>query len=72
MLQRFIVLLSIILILIPSAAAKEKEELKIGDPAPEFTLKDADDKEYNLKLLLEKDKASFPVVRAGWLGGRSA
>jgi len=56
MLRRFITLLSIILILIPSAAAKEKEELKIGDPAPEFILKDADDKEYSLKLLIEKDK----------------
>ena len=65
MLQRVIALLSIAFILASSAVAREKEELKIGGPAPEFTLKDADDKEYSLKLLLDKERAKVIVLIMG-------
>ena len=60
MLQRMITLLAIALILVSATAAsgkaKEEEKLKIGDPAPKFTLKDPDDKEYSLEKLLGKDE----------------
>ena len=62
MLQRVIALLSVTFILVFSTAAKEGEELKIGDPAPKFALKDADDKEYSLEKLLDKDKESAKVA----------
>ena len=62
MLKRIITLLSIALTLASSAVAKEKEGLKIGDPAPKFTLKDADDKEYSLEALLDKDESSIILL----------
>jgi peroxiredoxin len=64
MLQRAIVLLSVGLTLVSSTAASEKKEekLKIGDPAPKFILKDADDKEYSLELLLDKEKGKAKVI----------
>ena len=62
MLQRVIALLSIALILASSAAAKEEEQLKVGDPAPRFTLKDANDKEYSLEMLLDKDKGKAKAI----------
>ena len=60
--QRVIVLLLIVLIAASSAVAKEEEALKVGDPAPEFALKDADDKEYSLKHSLDKDKGKAKVI----------
>jgi len=36
--------------------AKEEEGFKIGDPAPKFILKDPEDKEYSLELLLKNKK----------------
>ena len=75
MLQRMVVLLSVIFILASSALALEKpkgeEELKIGEPAPEFTLKDADDKDYSLELLLSKGNETVKVVIL-IMGDRSA
>lgn len=62
MIQRLIITLSIVLILTSFAIAKEKEELKIGDPAPKFTLKDADDKEHSLEKQFGKDEESKRVV----------
>jgi len=62
MVQRLIILLSIALILASLAEAKEEEMLKIGDPAPKFTLKDADDKEHSLEKLLHKDEESMRIV----------
>jgi len=66
MLQRAVILLFIAFLVGFSVAAsdeaEEKEELKVGDPAPEFTLKDADDKEYSLELLLDKEKGSAKVI----------
>lgn len=74
MLQRVVTLLSIF-ILASSALASEKpkgkEELKVGDPAPKFTLKDADDKEYSLELLLDKENETVKVVIL-IMGDRSA
>jgi peroxiredoxin len=64
MLQRVIVLLSIA-VLASYTAAKEKEELKIGDPAPKFTLKDADDKEYSLETLLDKETKKIIILIMG-------
>jgi hypothetical protein len=58
MLKKLIVV--ILFIAIPLAVmsdeAKEEDKLEIGDPAPKFTLKDADDKEYSLEKMLEKDE----------------
>ena len=65
MLRGLIALLSIALVFASSAAASEKpkeEGLKIGDPAPKFTLKDADDKEHGLEALLGKDKEHRKVI----------
>lgn len=62
MLQRLVVFLFLMLAVISSALAEEKEELEIGNPAPEFILKDADDKEYNSKLLLGDDEGSTKVM----------
>ena len=62
MIQRLIIMLSIAIILTSFAIAKEKEELKIGDPAPKFTLKDADDKEHSLEKLLGKDEESRKII----------
>ena len=62
MTQRLIIMLSIAIILTSFAIAKEKEEFKIGDPAPKFTLKDADDKEHSLEKLLGKDEESRKIV----------
>ena len=65
MLQRVIVLLSIAFILASSTAAKEKEGLKIGDPAPKFILKDADDKEYSLETLIDKEREKVIILIMG-------
>jgi|GEM_PF-743424 len=66
MLQRLVSILCITIILTLYAFAKEetkKEEgFKIGDPAPKFTLKDADDKEYSLELILGKDEENRKAV----------
>jgi len=62
MIKRLIILLSIALLLVLPATAKEEERLKIGDPAPKFTLKDADDKEHGLEKLLRKDEESARIV----------
>ena len=66
MLQRVIALLFIALIPASYAVAKEKAEekegFKIGDPAPKFILKDADDKEYSLERLLDKEKSGAKVI----------
>ena len=61
MIQKLIILLSVAFILASFAIAKEEEKLKIGDPAPKFTLKDADDKEHSLEKLLGKDEERPPV-----------
>jgi len=62
MIKRLIILLSIALLLVLPATAKEEERLKIGDPAPKFTLKDADDKEHSLEKLLRKDEENARIV----------
>lgn len=62
MVQKLIILLSTALILASFAIAKEEETLKIGDPAPIFTLKDADDKEHSLEKLLRKDEENARIV----------
>jgi hypothetical protein len=68
-LGKVIALLSIVLILASSAAVwgkeKEEERLKVGDPAPIFTLKDAYDKEHNLKLLLDNEDVKAIVLIMG-------
>ena len=48
-----------------TAWGKEEKTLKIGDPVPEFTLKDANDKEYSFKLMLEKEEVKVAVVFMG-------
>jgi len=56
--------LSIILIffILSSIAFSADDELKVGDQSPKFTLKNADDKEYSLEVLLKKDKATRKVL----------
>jgi hypothetical protein len=74
MLQRIVTLLSIFILASFALALekpKGKEELKIGDPAPKFTLKDADDKDYSLELLLSKEDGSVDAVIL-IMGDRSA
>ena len=62
MLRRMIVLLFTVSVMVSLAAPEEKKVLTRGDPAPEFALKDADDKEYGLKLLLGEDKDKAKVI----------
>jgi peroxiredoxin len=66
MLQRLIAILCITIILTLYAFSEEKtkkeEGFKIGDPAPKFTLKDADDKEYSLELIMGKDEENRKAV----------
>lgn len=46
--------------------AKDEEGFKIGEPAPKFTLKDADDKEYSLeKILIEKKNLKVILLIMG-------
>ena len=45
-----------------SEKSDEKEQLKIGDQAPKFVLKDADDKEYSLDKIISKDKGDIQVL----------
>lgn len=67
MLKRMAIWLSIIVILASSTAVwgKEEERLKVGDPVPEFTLKDAYDKEHSFKLLLDKEETKVAVLLMG-------
>ena len=68
MFGRAFVLLLIILAFASSTIAREEEDkkgLKVGDPAPEFILKDAYDKEHNFKLLLEKEEVKIAVLLMG-------
>ncbi len=66
MLQKLIAILCITTILTLYASAEEKarkeEGFKIGDPAPKFTLKDADDKEYSLEIIMGKDEENRRTV----------
>ncbi|MBD3181192.1 redoxin domain-containing protein [Candidatus Poribacteria bacterium] len=41
---------------------KEENKLKVGDPAPNFILKDPLDKEYELKKILDKEEGTAKVV----------
>jgi predicted MPP superfamily phosphohydrolase len=45
-----------------SAKDVNEQSLKIGTRAPKFILKDADDKEYNLEKIFEKDKDSPKII----------
>ena len=66
MLQKLIAILCIttVLTLYAFAEGKDKKEegFKIGDPAPIFTLKDADDKEHSLELIMGKDEENRKTV----------
>ncbi len=68
MVRKTVILLSVILVLASSTLAWGKEDgksLKIGDPAPEFILKDAYDKEHSFKLLLDKEETKIAVLLMG-------
>ena len=67
MLRKIAALLFTTIILASSTMAwgKEKERLKIGEPAPMFTLKDADDNEYSLKPLLSKEGVKGAILMIG-------
>jgi hypothetical protein len=66
MLRKLVAILFITIILTPYAFAEEKDKkeegFKIGDPAPIFTLKDADDKEHSLELIMGKDEENRKTV----------
>lgn len=61
----FILLCAAITMASLTAWGKEEKTLKIGDPVPEFTLKDAYDKEHSFKLLLEKEEVKVAVLFMG-------
>ncbi len=68
MLKRMAILLAVAIILTSSALVWGKEDekgLKVGDSAPEFTLKDAYDKEHSFKLLLDKEETKIAVLLMG-------
>ena len=67
MLRKMAVLLFAAIILAASTAVwgKEKERLEIGAAAPMFILKDANDKEYSLELLLSKEGVKGAVLMIG-------
>ena len=68
MVRKTVILLSVILVLASSILVWGKEDekrLKIGEPAPEFTLKDAYDKEHSFKLLLDKEETKIAVLLMG-------
>ncbi len=66
MLRKMVILLSVAITLASFTARGEEEKtLKIGDPVPEFTLKDAYDKEHSFKLLLEKEEIKVVVLFMG-------
>ena len=71
MLRRAIILLPVALILTCSTASSEgeKEALKIGEPAPRFTLKDPDDKEHGLEYLLDKECTKAIILVMGAVVG---
>jgi len=62
MLKKLMALLSVSLILVPSIATAERKEVRIGDPVPAFTLKDAHNREHSLEKLLKKGDARDKVV----------
>jgi peroxiredoxin len=59
-----VVLIWVILVSAAISAEKknEKETLKVGDQAPKFTLKDADDNEYILEKILSKEKKDMRIL----------
>jgi len=66
-LKRGIPVLIIILIFLFTTIAfceklEEKEHLKIGEQAPKFILKDADDKEHRFDKILAKDKGDAQIL----------
>lgn len=59
----FIVVLIITLVACLLASGKPPEkDLKVGDKAPKFILKDADDKEYSLDQFLKREKDPIKVL----------
>lgn len=68
MFKRMVILLSVIIVIISSTLARGEDNekgLKVGDPAPEFTLKDAYDKEYSFKALLDRKETKIAVLLMG-------
>jgi peroxiredoxin len=59
-----LVLILAILVSVAISAEKnnEKETLKVGDQAPKYTLKDADDNEYILEKILSKEKKDMRIL----------
>lgn len=55
----FLLLFTIILVFFLMASDKE---LKVGDEAPKFLLKDADDKEFSLDQILRKEKEPIKLL----------
>ena len=69
MLKKTLIILFVVIVLAFSMTAwgekKIKDSLKAGAPAPLFTLKDAYDKEYNLKAILDKEEVKAVVLMIG-------
>ncbi len=64
----FLLVIGVTTPLTAKPADKEKTGLKVGTPAPQFTLKDQNDKERTLKEFLNKgNKVALVFYRsAGW------
>ncbi|MDQ1316704.1 MAG: Redoxin protein [Candidatus Poribacteria bacterium] len=61
----FVLIIISIFLFNPSAFSEKsdkKEQLKIGNQAPKFVLKDADNKEYSLDKIISKDKGDVQVL----------
>ncbi len=68
MLKRIVILLTVAIIITSSTLVWGKEDekgLKVGELAPEFTLKDAYDKEYSFKLLLDEEETKITILLMG-------
>lgn len=67
MLKKTLIAIFIAIILTYSMAAlgKEEEKLKVGDIVPEFSLKDAYDKEYAFKDMLDKEEVKIAILLMG-------
>ncbi len=58
----FIIFTTILALCLLASDKPSDKNLKVGDKAPKFVLKDADDKEYSLDQILKKEKEPIKVL----------